>query len=55
MDRPERTERPDHKPSVHRGRRKVCAFCVDKIYDIDYKASPRRGVISPSVAKLSPP
>jgi len=35
-DRPERQERP--RPRRGRfGRRKVCAFCVDKIQHIDYK------------------
>ena len=35
----ERTDRPmrDRRP-----RRKVCAFCVDKIETIDYKDVPRR-------------
>jgi len=33
-DRPERPERPMRS---HKGRRKVCAFCVDKVETIDYK------------------
>lgn len=44
MDRPERTERPDRDNrgrGGRKGRRKVCAFCVDKVYDIDYKDIPR--------------
>ncbi len=38
-DRPERTERPAYDRNASRGkkRRKVCLFCADKIYDIDYK------------------
>ena len=34
-DRPERPERPMR--GGHKGRRKVCAFCVDKVETIDYK------------------
>ena len=34
-DRPERPERPVR--GGHKGRRKVCAFCVDKVETIDYK------------------
>ena len=34
-DRPERPERPVR--GGHKGRRKVCAFCVDKVESIDYK------------------
>ena len=33
----ERNERPVRRPRVHRPRRKVCQFCVDKIQHIDYK------------------
>lgn len=38
-NRPERTERPERSGprGPRKGRRKVCAFCVDKIHDIDYK------------------
>lgn len=32
-DRPER----DNRRGGRKGRRKVCAFCVDKVEDIDYK------------------
>ncbi|MEG1943599.1 MAG: 30S ribosomal protein S18 [Angelakisella sp.] len=36
-DRGDRNDRPrDRKP-----RKKVCAFCIDKVYDIDYKDIPR--------------
>ena len=40
-ERPERPERPARPESAPRGgmrrRRKVCAFCVDKVEAIDYK------------------
>ncbi len=39
MDRPERPERPGNRN--RRPKRRVCAFCVDKIQDIDYKDVPR--------------
>ncbi len=32
----ERNERSGGRP-MHRGRRKVCSFCVDRIEHIDYK------------------
>ncbi len=31
----------DSRPRGRKGRKKVCAFCVDKIHDIDYKDVPR--------------
>lgn len=39
MERSERPERPMNR--VHHSRRKVCAFCADKITEIDYKDVPR--------------
>ena len=39
MERSERPERPMNRNS--RSRKRVCAFCVDKIADIDYKDVPR--------------
>ena len=39
MERSERPERPMNRN--RRCRKKVCAFCVDKITDIDYKDVPR--------------
>ncbi len=33
----ERTERRPRRPGGRRPRRKVCAFCVDKVEFIDYK------------------
>ena len=31
----------EQRPRGRKGRKKVCAFCVDKIQDIDYKDIPR--------------
>ena len=39
MERSERPERPMNRN--RRSRHKVCAFCVDKIAQIDYKDVPR--------------
>ena len=39
MERSERPERPMNR--IRRSRKKVCAFCVDKIAQIDYKDVPR--------------
>ena len=39
-DRPEREFRPRGGGGC-KGRKKVCAFCVDRIYNIDYKDIPR--------------
>lgn len=36
----ERNDR-DARPRGRKGRKKVCAFCVDKIHEIDYKDVPR--------------
>lgn len=50
MERNERSERPrDRKP-----RRKVCAFCVDKIQSIDYKDVPRLRRYLSERAKIVP-
>lgn len=38
FDRDNRDSRPR---GGRKGRKKVCAFCVDKIHDIDYKDIPR--------------
>jgi small subunit ribosomal protein S18 len=37
----EKVDRPERSAGRPRKRRKVCAFCVDKIYEIDYKDIPR--------------
>ncbi|MEA5012195.1 MAG: 30S ribosomal protein S18 [Angelakisella sp.] len=50
MERNERSERPrDRKP-----RRKVCAFCVDKVESIDYKDIPRLRRYLSERAKIVP-
>ena len=46
MDRPERSERPSRK--------KVCAFCVDKIEEIDYKDINRLRKYITERAKIMP-
>ncbi len=37
----ERSERSERRGGPRKGRKKVCAFCVDRIHDIDYKDVPR--------------
>jgi small subunit ribosomal protein S18 len=37
----ERNDNRDGRPRGRKGRKKVCAFCVDKIQEIDYKDVPR--------------
>lgn len=37
MDRNDRGGRDDRGQNRRKGRRKVCAFCVDKVQHIDYK------------------
>ena len=50
MERNERNDRPrDRKPC-----RKVCAFCVDKIGEIDYKDIPRLRRYLSERAKIVP-
>jgi small subunit ribosomal protein S18 len=39
MDSPERPERPGNRN--RRPKKRVCAFCADKIEEIDYKDVPR--------------
>ena len=36
-ERNDRPERSDRRPGGRKGRKKVCAFCVDKVESIDYK------------------
>ena len=48
MDRSDRPMR-DHRP-----KRKVCAFCVDKIEEIDYKDVPRLRRYLSERAKIVP-
>lgn len=49
----ERTERSE-RPRDRRSRRKVCAFCVDKIGEIDYKDIPRLRRYLSERAKIVP-
>lgn len=37
----ERSDNREGRPRGRKGRKKVCAFCVDKVHDIDYKDIPR--------------
>lgn len=47
----DRSSRP-----MHRGRKKVCSFCVDRIDRIDYKDLPRlRKYVSRAFQNHSPP
>ena len=50
----ERSERPDRPSDGRRSRRKVCAFCVDKIEEIDYKDVPRLRRYLSEHAKIVP-
>ena len=36
-ERNDKPERSDRRPGGRKGRKKVCAFCVDKVESIDYK------------------
>ena len=36
-ERNDRPERSDRRPGGRKGRKKVCAFCVDKVESINYK------------------
>lgn len=37
----ERSDGPRERRGGRKGRKKVCSFCVDKIFGIDYKDVPR--------------
>ena len=50
----ERSERPDRGRGGRKGRKKVCAFCVDRIYNIDYKDVPRLRRYLSERAKIIP-
>ena len=52
LDRPERSESPG-RPN-RKGRKKVCAFCVDKIEEIDYKDINRLRKYITERAKIMP-
>ena len=51
-DRGERSERGPR--GMRKGRKKVCSFCVEKIYDIDYKDIPRLRRFLSERAKIVP-
>ncbi len=53
MERPERENRGP-RGGGRKGRKKVCSFCVDKIYDIDYKDIPRLRKYLSERAKIVP-
>lgn len=48
----ERSERSGRPP--HRGRRKVCSFCVDRVDHIDYKDISRLRKYTSERAKIIP-
>ena len=50
-DRPERDNR---RGGARKGRRKVCAFCVDKVDEIDYKDIARLRRFLSERAKILP-
>lgn len=55
QERPERTERPRRRGGGGRfGRRRVCAFCVDKIDHIDYKEPAKLRRYVSDRAKIEP-
>lgn len=53
MERNDRNDRND-RPRDRKPRRKVCAFCVDKIETIDYKDIPRLRRYLSERAKIVP-
>jgi len=53
-DRPDRPEREFRPRGGRKGRKKVCAFCVDRIYTIDYKDIPRLRRYISERAKIIP-
>lgn len=46
-------EKGDRKPN-RKGRRKVCAFCVDRVENIDYKDAARLAKFTSERAKILP-
>ena len=50
----ERTEGSRPSRPMHRGRKKVCSFCVDRIDVIDYKDVPRLRKYVSERAKIIP-
>lgn len=54
MERNDRNDRNGDRPRMRKPRRKVCAFCVDKIQEIDYKDIPRLRKYLSERAKIVP-
>ncbi len=52
-ERPDRGERGDRRGG-RKSRKKVCAFCVDRVYNIDYKDVPRLRRYLSERAKIIP-
>ena len=50
----ERSERPERRPGNRKGRKKVCAFCVDKVQTVDYKDIPKLRRYLSERAKIVP-
>ena len=48
----ERTEKPNR--GMRKGRKKVCAFCVDKVEEIDYKDVQKLRKFTSDRAKILP-
>ena len=47
-------DRPDRGPRGKKSRKKVCNFCVDRVYDIDYKDIARLRRFLSERAKILP-
>ena len=54
MERSERPERSNNRGGSRKGRKKVCAFCVDKVEHIDYKDVPKLRRYLSERAKIVP-
>jgi len=54
LERNDRNDRNGDRPRMRKPRRKVCAFCVDKIQEIDYKDIPRLRKYLSERAKIVP-
>lgn len=53
-ERQERSERPERRFNNRRGRRKVCAFCVDRADTIEYKDIAKLRKFMTERAKIMP-
>ncbi len=54
MERSERPERNNNRGGNRKGRKKVCAFCVDKVENINYKDVPKLRRYLSERAKIVP-